>query len=1299
MPIDALYPVVLFNEDNVGARPIRGRVQNRIGLVGAFSRGPANEGVVLSTREQLRKVFEEDLFPGSLAVQAAMDQGARDFTIVRALSKGRAGRAEILVVGTATSNHIVTILVRDDKGQVAFEATSIAINNGDTEFRIRDKIATAIAQDPNQRVLPEVFNNRLTLTAQEFGYQTNNWTVHVVPLKQFGSGIIDVERLKQVESAKLTNDSTAYVFSTGLYYDYEPSSDADESLPTVIRPNDKQIRATFNTVAPFLPVVINHTTDTITLNNHGFLVGDRIRFGFATAPEIGGNPISSTTIYYVTNVTTNSFQVATSLTNALAGTPVANFDNSGTSVTVRHIEGAYRQNLSELRAFPLIGVEVPFLINLGDGNGVTNTYKWDPDNLTTDNGNDVTTATHIKPDVLTIVNPGRWVKDNLASNGRWIISTPPSVGTTYAPTTPARFTGGQDPPTVAERILYHADNTPILKVLAKSPGVWGNDVAISVTPAQQTFGIIRRVNLRVVDFRRTNQVASGFFEEFLPNLDTRDVFFTEAGNTLLTISNRSDLVNLQYLGKTADDLTKVPTHTKAIGTLSFASDASADGILFLDFRDKRSGFPITNTIQYSYKQFDSAQSIAKGVENLINTSGAKSAATLRFKAGTSISSGQTVTVLGVTTAPAPAGGYNRFTLVDALEAAFVGDLRYDTVVLPTGDGIRFVQKNVGVDTTPINLIKSSATDVVNVDISNNSKILSINSDVHLVSSIVTTRLKLTDGTVLSRPTFALGSLTSPITDVEVVTNAIANAWANNEDVLVSKLNTNTLEFKLLDNSELDIEEITFTVAGFLKEGTDQFGAAWASVWPGTYTLSISGPVNVANGTEINVASTSVTISGNITTPSALASQLAAGLGPTEVINGITYNVSVTGSTITFTPTSGSLTVTTPLVISIGTSPVARLRFLGLPTSTLTVDGGTPSLPVEARLIGLELVIEAKDVGTQGNQIEYRARTNNLLSILVLPTDYERLEGGQDLATEAFLRYGSLGPTLIEKDYLDALEVLKNLQANIIGVAATVDELNRPIETLDSIHFALIQQAETASEEEGMRFAVLAAPKGLTASQCRNYMATQPNSRCGKIVAGWCTYAAQPILGRFAVSPTGFALGHIAVTPFQSSTSARTTSPAIRNVIETDVSVGHSARNEYTQNRMDIIYREEGTGIIHFLNGRTLSTDPAWYWDTIRRVYNVIREELYFGLQWAKSEPITKQTIRQIKDAVDNYMEIKKSEGLILEFSKSNISVANNPVGSLVSGNLVIDTYFTPIYPADRILVNLIRQPERVVVVL
>lgn len=1299
MTVDAIYPSIIILEGDEGARTPRGRVQNRIGLVGSFSRGPVNTGSIISDKQQLRRVFEEDLYPGSIAAQAAMDQGARDFQIVRALSKGRAGRGEIIVEGAATENHIVTILIRDDKGQVAYETTSVSINAGDSPVRIRDKIVNFIALDPGQRILPEVLNNRVFLTAQEFGYQTDDWTIHVVPIKQFGSGVVNIEQLKQVEALVLTNQTSAYAFENGLYYNYDPSSNANEVLPTVVIPNDKVIRLTINNQSAAIPASIDATTDVVTQAGHGLTTGDRIRITFANAPTIATVPILGSTIYYAIVIDANTIEVATTKANALLGTSV-DFDAAGTAVNLINVEAAYRLNIEALRALPLTDVIEPYLIQVGDGNGTLNTYKWDVNNLSADTGSDVTLANFVLPDQLTIVNSGRWAKDNNAARGRWIVSVPPSVGTTYAPLRPTRFTGGADGPRLAERFLYANDDTPLLKVTAKSPGVWGNDVTLTVTPALQEFGLIRSVNLRVIDYRRTNPVATTFFEEFLPNINYADFRVNSQGGRTLNVSDRSDLVTVEYIGVTAEDATKAAVRTKAIGTLSFATDTSANGTLSIDIRDNRSGFPIVATAPYSYKQFSSAQSVARAMVRVINESGSQSAATLIIKEA-NITQGETVTILGIPTAPAPIGGYDEFTLVDAIEAAFVGDTRYETVVLPEGASIRFIRIQPGPDLTALNIVKSDPTDDFIYEVANNFKTLVIKDTLEFASSTITVAVKLTDDTVYSYTTLGLGSIANPEENVEIVTNAILNAFENESDLRLTKLGVNQIKFELLDQSQLDIKEIQVTASGLVRDNNNRLGVTLRNSWPTDYELIVNDPVYIDGSVTpvtVNVAGLPITVNSLITDSIALATAVAGAITSPFTFNGATWTVTRTGSIIRFSYIAGTVNLNNNFSVTIGD---ASFAFIPAVVSEERVSGGSAQLPVTARLEGLELILEAKNAGNQGNDIEYRARTNNLLSILVLPNSYERLDGGQDLARDAFLRYGTLGPTLNDKDYLDALDVLRDLQANIIGVASTMDENNVYIETKQTIHNALITQAETARAEEGLRFAVLTAPKGLTLNESRAFTRQLGESPRGyaKVIAGWITYTQQPSLPPLSVSPIGVALGHIAVTPPQASTAARSSSPFLRNVGASDVSTGHAARQEYTQNRIDLIFKEEATGGYHFLSGRTISTDPAWYWDTIRRVYNILREELYFGLSWAKSEPITKTLIRQLEDGIGNYFEGKKSTGLILEYDRPSVRAAGNTVGQIVSGNLFVNAYFTPIYPADRITVNIIRQPERVLLAL
>lgn len=76
-------------------------------------------------------------------------------------------------------------------------------------------------------------------------------------------------------------------------------------------------------------VTLVNATDLFTLNGHGMPVGTKIVLGGTTAP---GNA-SFGTVYFVTNPTTNTFQIATTLANALAGVPL-DLSSDGTALAL-----------------------------------------------------------------------------------------------------------------------------------------------------------------------------------------------------------------------------------------------------------------------------------------------------------------------------------------------------------------------------------------------------------------------------------------------------------------------------------------------------------------------------------------------------------------------------------------------------------------------------------------------------------------------------------------------------------------------------------------------------------------------------------------------------------------------------------------------------------------------------------------------------------------------------------------------------------------------------------------------------
>jgi hypothetical protein len=94
-----LIPSVNFVENNIGITPITPGVRNRIGIVGEFSRGPANVATYITGYTDFSTRYGSDTNKGSLAYQAAFDQGAEEFMAVRVLGRGKVSKGAVVFGG------------------------------------------------------------------------------------------------------------------------------------------------------------------------------------------------------------------------------------------------------------------------------------------------------------------------------------------------------------------------------------------------------------------------------------------------------------------------------------------------------------------------------------------------------------------------------------------------------------------------------------------------------------------------------------------------------------------------------------------------------------------------------------------------------------------------------------------------------------------------------------------------------------------------------------------------------------------------------------------------------------------------------------------------------------------------------------------------------------------------------------------------------------------------------------------------------------------------------------------------
>lgn len=287
-----------------------------------------------------------------------------------------------------------------------------------------------------------------------------------------------------------------------------------------------------------------------------------------------------------------------------------------------------------------------------------------------------------------------------------------------------------------------------------------------------------------------------------------------------------------------------------------------------------------------------------------------------------------------------------------------------------------------------------------------------------------------------------------------------------------------------------------------------------------------------------------------------------------------------------------------------------------------------------------------------------------------------------IVTLAPLANGSDGPAIEDQDYLDALKIMENRVVNYILA---------PGQTSPSIRSALIAQAENSGPMNGFRIAILNANKAMPIETLSSVtQALNSNSGSAVLVAGWGTYAGQPRFGRFKASPDAAYAGHLAVTPSQVSPAARSSSPFIRGFTEVDTITSEQAFNEYTKARMEAIIVDPATGGFHCLNGRTLSSDGAWYWVSVRRVFNQIKSDLFRMIQWVKSQPNTTVLRNQLASQLDTYMDYLLNRGIIANTQRSVVNSSNNPPARVASGYLRAEVYFVPIFPADHVVIGVHR---------
>lgn len=109
--------------------------------------------------------------------------------------------------------------------------------------------------------------------------------------------------------------------------------------------------------------------------------------------------------------------------------------------------------------------------------------------------------------------------------------------------------------------------------------------------------------------------------------------------------------------------------------------------------------------------------------------------------------------------------------------------------------------------------------------------------------------------------------------------------------------------------------------------------------------------------------------------------------------------------------------------------------------------------------------------------------------------------------------------------------------------------------------------------------------------------------------------------------------------------------------------------------------------------RTTSTDTAWQYINIRRLFLFIEESLQEGLRWAVFEPNNLQLWQKLKRTINQFLTQVWRAGALFgatpqEAFYVRIDETNNPPSERESGRLTIEIGLRPSYPAEFIVVQI-----------
>jgi phage tail sheath protein FI len=247
-----------------------------------------------------------------------------------------------------------------------------------------------------------------------------------------------------------------------------------------------------------------------------------------------------------------------------------------------------------------------------------------------------------------------------------------------------------------------------------------------------------------------------------------------------------------------------------------------------------------------------------------------------------------------------------------------------------------------------------------------------------------------------------------------------------------------------------------------------------------------------------------------------------------------------------------------------------------------------------------------------------------------------------------------------------------------------------LEGVQAVQLAMIAHCELM----GDRVAVLDPPPGLNAQQIREWRVEKAgyDSRYAALYWPWVKVFDPSTGNNVFVPPSGHMAGIWSRNDDSRGVHKAPANEVIRGAVSLEIQITKNEHDLLNPHGINCLRAFPGRGI-RVWGARTLSSDPAWRYLNVRRLFNYLEESILNGTQWVVFEPNDEGLWAKMRRTISAFLVNEWRKGALFGATPQEAFYVKcdgetNPSEGIDAGQVVCEIGIAPVKPAEFVIFRL-----------